>query len=139
MTSGPRTDRLWGPGGIDGPTWNECPGEALTPGEAFLATVAACGVELVEVIAHDDGVRMGRVRARIQGIADRKCPVREDLTVFNAVTLEFELEGGEPGGKRRTWSSAPDVAVRSTAASLPLRRSWTCRSGSGDRVEGDGG
>ena len=78
---------------IDGPTWNGCPGEALTPGEAFLAAVAACGVELVEVIARDDGVRMGRVRAGIQGVVDRERPVREDLTVFNAVTLEFELEG----------------------------------------------
>ena len=26
---------------IAGPTWNGCPGEALTPGEAFLAGVAA--------------------------------------------------------------------------------------------------
>ena len=31
----------------DGPVWNGCPGEAVTPGELFLAGIATCGVELV--------------------------------------------------------------------------------------------
>ena len=33
----------------DGPVQNGCPGEAVTPAELFLAGIAACGVELVQV------------------------------------------------------------------------------------------
>jgi uncharacterized OsmC-like protein len=78
---------------LDGPVWNGCPGEALTPGEAFLAALAACGVELVEVIGSEDGVDVGRVRVEIDGVVDREHPVREDLTVFNRVRMGFEIEG----------------------------------------------
>jgi uncharacterized OsmC-like protein len=78
---------------IDGPVWNGCPGEALTPGEAFLAGVAACGVELVEVIAHDDGDEVGTVEVQVHAVVDRENPVREDLTVFNRVRLRFGIEG----------------------------------------------
>ena len=78
---------------IDGPVWNGCPGEALTPGEAFLAGVAACGVELAEVIARDDGIELGRVAVEVQGVVDRQRPVREDLTVFNRVWMRFDVEG----------------------------------------------
>jgi uncharacterized OsmC-like protein len=76
---------------IDGPVWNGCPGEALTPGEAFLAGVAACGVELVEVIAADDGLETGKVEVRIHGVVDREHPVRDDLTVFNRVRMRFDI------------------------------------------------
>ena len=38
---------------VDGPVQNGCPGEAITPAELFLAGVAACGVELVQVIARE--------------------------------------------------------------------------------------
>jgi uncharacterized OsmC-like protein len=77
---------------IDGPIWNGCPGEALTPGEAFLAGVAGCGVELIQVIAADDGLAIGTVEVSIHGIVDREHPVREDLTVFNRVRMRFEIE-----------------------------------------------
>jgi uncharacterized OsmC-like protein len=76
---------------IDGPVWNGCPGEALTPGEAFLAGVAACGVELCEVIAREDGLAIGPVEVQIHGVVDRENPVREDLTVFNRVEILFEI------------------------------------------------
>ncbi len=36
---------------VDGPLQNGCPGEAITPGELFLSGIAACGVELVQVLA----------------------------------------------------------------------------------------
>jgi uncharacterized OsmC-like protein len=78
---------------IDGPVWNGCPGEALTPGEAFLAAVAACGVELSQVIAAGDELAIGAVEVWIQGLVDRERPVREDLTVFNHVRMRFTLEG----------------------------------------------
>ena len=78
---------------IDGPVWNGCPGEALTPGEAFLAGVAACGVELAQVIAAEDGLALGAVDVRIEGVVDREQPVREDFTVFNRVRMAFTIEG----------------------------------------------
>jgi uncharacterized OsmC-like protein len=78
---------------IDGPVWNGCPGEALTPGEAFLAGVAACGVELIEVIAADDGTPVDKVEVSIRGVVDREHPVRDDLTVFNRIRMRFQIAG----------------------------------------------
>jgi uncharacterized OsmC-like protein len=77
----------------DGPVHNGCPGEAVTPAELFLAGIAACGVELVEVIARDEGVEVAGVRVEIGGEIDPASPVREDLTVFNRMRLAFDLEG----------------------------------------------
>jgi uncharacterized OsmC-like protein len=78
---------------IDGPVANGCPGEALTPPEAFLSGVAACGVELVQVIAREQSVPIGEVHVRIHALVDRNKPVRQDVTVFNAVRLSFSLAG----------------------------------------------
>jgi uncharacterized OsmC-like protein len=77
----------------DGPVHNGCPGEAVTPAELFLAGVASCGVELVQVIARTDETPVGSVRAWISGEIDPERPVREDVTVFTSVRLELELEG----------------------------------------------
>ena len=78
---------------VDGPVHNGCPGEALTPAELFLAGVAACGVELIQVIARDERLPVGAVRTAIAGELDPDRPVRPDVTVFNSVRLRFELEG----------------------------------------------
>jgi len=78
---------------IDGPVWNGFPGEALTPGEAFLAGVAGCGVELLQAIARDDGIDVGSVNVAIDGIIDRDHPIRDDVTVFNRVRMRFEVAG----------------------------------------------
>ena len=78
---------------IDGPVWNGCPGEAVTPGEAFLAGVAGCGVELVQVIARADGLALGRIEVSIHATVDRERPVRDDMTVFNSVRMLFRIEG----------------------------------------------
>jgi len=78
---------------VDGPVQNGCPGEAITPGEAFLGGVAACGVELVQVIARQQGVALGSVGVEIEGVIDRANPVRPDHTVFNSVSLRFTLAG----------------------------------------------
>ena len=78
---------------IDGPVANGCPGEELTPPEAFLAGVAACGVELVQVIAREQSVPVRDVAVRIHAVVDRSRPVRTDVTVFNAVRLRFTLAG----------------------------------------------
>jgi len=78
---------------IDGPVQNGCPGEEVTPAEAFLSGVAACGVELVEVIARDEGVKLTRIRLTITGTVDRSNQARSDVTVFNSVRLHFTISG----------------------------------------------
>ncbi|MCS7173526.1 MAG: hypothetical protein N0A24_09120 [Armatimonadetes bacterium] len=78
---------------VDGPVQNGCPGEEITPAELFLAGVATCAVELVEVLAREFGFPAPRVQAHITGTVDRSAPVRQDLTVFNAVRLDLVLSG----------------------------------------------
>jgi uncharacterized OsmC-like protein len=77
----------------DGPVHNGCPGEAVTPAELFLAGIATCGVELVEVIARAEDVPLEAVSAEISGEIDPDDPVRSDVNVFNRVRLSFRLEG----------------------------------------------
>ena len=78
---------------IDGPVANGCPGEELTPPEAFLSGVAACGVELVQVIAREQSVSVRDVSVRIEAVVDRSRPVRPDVTLFNSVRVRFTLAG----------------------------------------------
>lgn len=78
---------------IDGPLQAGFPGEALGPGEVFLAGVASCGVELVQALARDDKLPLRSVRVDISGMIDRANPVRTDVSLFNAVELRFELAG----------------------------------------------
>lgn len=78
---------------VDGPVQNGCPGEAVTPAELFLTGIAACGVELVQVIARDEKLPLKTVNVEIEGSLDRANPVRRDVTVFNSVRLRFELKG----------------------------------------------
>jgi uncharacterized OsmC-like protein len=86
---------------IDGPVQNGCPGEELTPAEAFLAGIAACSVELIHVFAREQGLPLRSVRAGIEGDLDRDNPLRDDVTVFNRVALTLELEGVESSHAER--------------------------------------
>ena len=81
---------------VDGPVQNGCPGEALSPAELFLAGVATCGVELVQVIARDQEVPLQAVNATIEALQDRSKPPRPEVSLFNRVRLEFHLEGVTP-------------------------------------------
>ena len=81
---------------VDGPVQNGCPGEAVTPAEIFLSGVAACGIELLHVLAKDRGVALRASRVSITGEMDRSRPVRPDVTLFNSVRLRFDLEGVTP-------------------------------------------
>jgi uncharacterized OsmC-like protein len=78
---------------VDGPVQNGCPGEELTPPEAFLSGVAACGVELVHVIAREQGAKVGKVAVSVYGELDRSNQKRADVTVLNQVRMEFVLSG----------------------------------------------
>jgi uncharacterized OsmC-like protein len=80
---------------IDGPVQNGCPGEEVTPAEAFLSGVAACGVELVQVIARSQNVPLTSVAVAIEGTMDPAHPVRPDVSLFNSVRLSFQLAGVE--------------------------------------------
>jgi len=77
----------------DGPVQNGCPGEAVTPAELFLSGVAACGIELLQVIAKERGVPLESARVAITGEMDRANPVRPDVALFNSVRLRFDLQG----------------------------------------------
>ena len=78
---------------VDGPVQNGCPGEEITPPEQFLSAVAACGAELVQVIARQTDIAIGPVHVAIHGIVDRSRQARPDVTLFNSVQLNFTIHG----------------------------------------------
>jgi uncharacterized OsmC-like protein len=73
---------------IDEPTHLGGPGEQVTPAEAFLAGVSACGVLLVQGRARDSGVRLDRVEADIEAVRHRR-----DTSVFQHIEISFRLSG----------------------------------------------
>ena len=83
---------------VDGPVQNGCPGEEITPVEMFLSAVAACGVELVHVIAKQDNVPLGRVSLKIHAWNDRTKQARSDLNTLNSVRLDFTVWGADNAG-----------------------------------------
>jgi uncharacterized OsmC-like protein len=78
---------------VDGPEQNGCPGEEITPAELFLSAVASCGVELVQVLAKSSGIPVQEIAVKIHGFMDRSSPVRPDVSLFNSVSLQFQLRG----------------------------------------------
>jgi uncharacterized OsmC-like protein len=110
---------------VDGPVQNGCPGEAPTPAEMFLSGVAACGVELIQVLAKQREVPLRSIHAAIEATQDRGAPVRPDVSGFNSVRVHLELAGVTPeqgadlvdGFKRRcplygtVAVACPDVQV----------------------------
>lgn len=85
----------------DGPVQNGCPGEEITPGEMFLASVACCGVELVQVLAKADSVPLTGIAVKISGMMDRSRPPRSDVSLFNSVHLQFRMRGVNDAGARQ--------------------------------------
>ena len=78
---------------VDGPVQNGAPGEEVTPAELFLASIAACGVELVQAFAKADAIPLRTIDVAIAGSLDRENPVRKDVTVLNSVWLKIHLTG----------------------------------------------
>jgi uncharacterized OsmC-like protein len=78
---------------VDGPVQNGCPGEAITPPEVFLSSVAACGVELIHVIARDEKAPLRTVQVGIHAVVDRGNQARPNVTTFTRVELDFLLTG----------------------------------------------
>lgn len=77
----------------DGPVSLGCPGEAIMPGELFLAGIATCAIELVEVFAQEEGLPLQGAHVSIGGDIDPANQTRTDVTLFTSVGLEFELAG----------------------------------------------
>ena len=80
---------------VDGPVQNGCPGEAITPAELFLAAVASCGAELVQVLAREEGVPLDAVHVSITGTVDRGRQARPDVTTFTRVEVDIALAGAD--------------------------------------------
>lgn len=78
---------------VDGPEQNGCPGEEVTPAEIFLAGVACCGVELIQVLAKSKDIPLKAINVKIRGMMDRSRPVRPDISLFNSVCLKFKMSG----------------------------------------------
>lgn len=78
---------------VDGPVQNGCPGEAVTPAEIFLAGIATCGVELVQVVGRQGGVEVGTVACEVHGTMDRSKTLHPDYTLFQSVSVRFFLGG----------------------------------------------
>jgi uncharacterized OsmC-like protein len=78
---------------VDGPAQNGCPGEALTPAELFLAGIAACGVESMQVIAREKNLPLQAAGVAITGTIDTENPVHSDVRLFHSISLQFVLKG----------------------------------------------
>jgi uncharacterized OsmC-like protein len=78
---------------VDGPVQNGFPGEEITPPEAFLCGVAACGVELVQMFAAQQELPLESVKITLNATLDRGNPARTDYTVFNKVHLDVRVKG----------------------------------------------
>jgi uncharacterized OsmC-like protein len=78
---------------VDGPVHNGCPGEEVTPAELFLAGIASCGVELLQVFAREEGLPLEDVQVEISGEIEPQNPVRSDLMLFNRVRIGFQTTG----------------------------------------------
>ena len=78
---------------VDGPVWNRYPGEAITPTELFLASIACCGVELVQLLARSKAISLAAIAVDIKGTFDRSRPGRSDVSPLNSVHLHFRMKG----------------------------------------------
>src|SRR5437870_13504385 len=76
---------------VDGPVQNGCPGEAITPAEMFLSGVAACGVELIQVLARQQDVPLRSISAAVEATQNPAAPVRPDVNLLHSVHVSFEL------------------------------------------------
>ncbi len=70
---------------------------APAPGELFLSAAAACGAEVLQVLARDAGVPLERVSVTVRGTLDRERQPRPDVTVFSHVRLTLRLRGPSLG------------------------------------------
>ncbi len=73
---------------IDQPSHYGGPGEEITPAEAFLAGVSACGVLLVEQYAKAESIGLARVEALIEAGRDPA-----NTGHFERISIRFHISG----------------------------------------------
>ena len=73
---------------IDEPTHLGGPGERMSPADAFLSGVSACGVLLVQGKARDSGVRLDQVEVDLEAVRQSS-----DTSVFQRIEMRFRLTG----------------------------------------------
>ena len=73
---------------IDEPTHLGGPGEEITPADAFLTGVAACGVLLVQGRARDTNVQLEGIDVDLEAVRHRS-----DTSVFQRIDMRFRLRG----------------------------------------------
>src|SRR5436305_14599837 len=73
---------------IDEPTHLGGPGEGITPADAFLAGVSACGVLLVQGRARDTAVGLKKIDVKLEAVRHRS-----DTSVFQRIDMTFRLAG----------------------------------------------
>ena len=73
---------------IDEPTHLGGPGEEITPADAFLAGVSACGVLLVQGRARDTSVKLDTIEVGLEAVRNRS-----DTSIFQRIDMLFRLSG----------------------------------------------
>jgi len=73
---------------IDEPTHLGGPGEEITPADAFLAGVSACGALMVQGRARDMNVRLDKIDVDLEAVRNRR-----DTSVFQRIEMNFRLAG----------------------------------------------
>ena len=73
---------------IDEPTHLGRPGEEITPADAFLAGVSACGVLLVQGRARDTAVGLKKIDVNLEAVRHPS-----DTSVFQRIDITFRLAG----------------------------------------------
>jgi uncharacterized OsmC-like protein len=79
---------------VDDYVSNGGPGEELGAGEAFLSGITACAVNMLERLARESQMPLGWTDVTVEGTRDTEAaPIHENLSVYDAVHLRFELTG----------------------------------------------
>lgn len=73
---------------IDEPLHLGGPGEEITPADAFLAGVSACGVLLVQGRARDTGIALETIDIQLEAVRHRS-----DTSIFQRIDMTFRLSG----------------------------------------------
>lgn len=67
-------------------------GEEIGAGELFLSGIAACAVNMVERIAHDDQIPLEWMDVSVESYRDREKALGE-RTLYDAIRVNFEMWG----------------------------------------------
>ena len=79
---------------VDDYAYNGGPGEEIGAGEAFLSGISGCAVNMVEKLARDSQMPLKWMDVTVEATRDMDAaPVYENLSVYNAIHMNFELTG----------------------------------------------